>query len=43
MLLDSGQTYERSAIEDWLSQGNTRDPVSGREAAPPFCEPILDL
>lgn len=30
MLVDSGQTYERAAIEEWLSRGNTKDPVSGK-------------
>lgn len=29
ILADSGQTYERAAIEEWLSRGNMRDPITG--------------
>lgn len=29
LLVDSFQTYERAAIQEWLSRGNTKDPVTG--------------
>ncbi|WIA39971.1 hypothetical protein OEZ86_013401 [Tetradesmus obliquus] len=29
ILVDSHQTYERAAIEEWLSRGNSKDPVTG--------------
>eukprot|EP00775_Hariotina_reticulata_P012538 gene12538-12671_t len=35
ILVDSGQTYERAAIEEWLGRGNPKDPItagSGRVA-----------
>jgi hypothetical protein len=29
ILVDSAQTYEREAIQEWLDRGNRKDPVSG--------------
>lgn len=29
VLADSGQTYEREAIQEWLDRGNMKDPLSG--------------
>ena len=34
MLVDSGQTYERAAIEEWLCRGNTKDPITGDYVLP---------
>lgn len=45
MLVDSSQTYERAAIQEWLDRGNLKDPVTGeascrglQEAWPPPVE-----
>lgn len=29
MLVDSSQTYDRAAIQEWLDRGNLKDPVTG--------------
>jgi len=29
ILVESAQTYERAAIQEWLSRGNLKDPVTG--------------
>ena len=29
ILVDSHQTYERSAIQEWLDRGNRKDPITG--------------
>jgi hypothetical protein len=29
ILVDSAQTYERTAIQEWLDRGNRKDPVTG--------------
>jgi hypothetical protein len=29
ILVDTAQTYERAAIQEWLDRGNKKDPVSG--------------
>lgn len=29
MLVESGHTYERRSIEEWLVRGNRKDPLSG--------------
>ena len=29
ILVDSAQTYERGAIQEWLDRGNLKDPVTG--------------
>jgi len=34
ILVDSHQTYERAAIQEWLSRGNRKDPVSGEDDVP---------
>lgn len=31
ILVDSHQTYERAAIEEWLARGNLKDPITGRD------------
>ena len=33
ILVDSAQTYEREAIQEWLDRGNRKDPVSGGPGA----------
>jgi len=30
ILVDTGQTYERAAIQEWFDRGNLKDPVSGK-------------
>lgn len=32
ILMDSAQTYEREAIQEWLDRGNRKDPVTGVRA-----------
>jgi hypothetical protein len=39
MLVDSSQTYDRAAIQEWLDRGNMKDPVTGM----PLCTPVLLL
>jgi hypothetical protein len=39
MLVDSSQTYDRAAIQEWLDRGNMKDPVTGM----PLCTPLLLL
>jgi hypothetical protein len=29
ILVESAQTYERAAIQEWLDRGNKKDPMSG--------------
>jgi hypothetical protein len=29
ILVDSAQTYDRAAIQEWLDRGNKKDPVTG--------------
>lgn len=28
-MVESGQTYERAAMKEWLLRGNTKDPLTG--------------
>lgn len=32
ILVESAQTYERAAIQEWLDRGNRKDPVTGKDA-----------
>lgn len=37
MLVDSSQTYDRAAIQEWLDRGNMKDPVTGVRIHPQRC------
>eukprot|EP00899_Mesostigma_viride_P006865 jgi/Mesvir1/1617/Mv05059-RA.1 len=43
MLVETGQIYERSLIEQWFSRGNDTDPLSNRTVADRKLVPVLAL